>query len=61
MERRLFDLNHVERKLAQARLGEMLKETDPGHVALRLRITALIALLHPGRAAAMAWRMSFAR
>ena len=27
VERRLFDLNHVERKLAQARLGEMLDET----------------------------------
>jgi glycosyltransferase involved in cell wall biosynthesis len=61
VERRLFDLNHVERKLAQARLGEILEETESGHVALRLRIAALIALLHPGRALAMAWRASFAR
>jgi glycosyltransferase involved in cell wall biosynthesis len=59
VERRLFDLNHVERKLAQARLGEMLNETE--FRPLRLRIAALIALLHPGRALAMASRASFAR
>jgi glycosyltransferase involved in cell wall biosynthesis len=59
MERRLFDLNHVERKLAQARLGEMFDGT--GHVPWRLRIAALIALLHPGRALAIAWRARFAR
>jgi glycosyltransferase involved in cell wall biosynthesis len=52
VERRLFDLNHVERKLAQARLGEMLADTES--LPLRLRIAALIALLHPGRALAMA-------
>jgi len=59
VERRLFDLNHVERKLAQARLGEMLDRT--GHGPARLRVAALIAALHPGRALAIAWRASFAR
>jgi glycosyltransferase involved in cell wall biosynthesis len=61
VERRLFDLNHVERKLAQVRLGEMLSETGSRHLPLRLRIAALIALLHPGRGLAMVWRASFAR
>jgi glycosyltransferase involved in cell wall biosynthesis len=61
VERRLFDLNHVERKLAQARLGEMLDETGSWLEPLRLRIAALIAVLHPGRALAMAWRAVFAR
>jgi glycosyltransferase involved in cell wall biosynthesis len=59
VERRLFALNHAERKLAQARLGEMLDETRDA--PLRLRIAARIALLHPGRALAMAWRASLAR
>jgi glycosyltransferase involved in cell wall biosynthesis len=59
VERRLFDLNHVERKLAQARLGEMLDETASR--SLRLRIVVLIALLHPGRALAAASRASFGR
>jgi hypothetical protein len=61
VRRRLFDLNHVERKLAQARLGEMLDETSSWLEPLRLRIAALIAVLHPGRALAMAWRASFPR
>jgi glycosyltransferase involved in cell wall biosynthesis len=59
LERRLFTLDHVERKLAQARLGEMLGETPD--LPLRLRIATLIALLHPGRALAMAWRASLAQ
>lgn len=59
VERRLLDLNHVERKLAQARLGEMFEAS--GQAPQRLRIAALIALLHSGRALAMAWRASFAR
>jgi hypothetical protein len=59
VERRLFALNHAARKLAQARLGEMLDETRDA--PLRLRIAALIALLHPGRALAMAWRAGLAR
>jgi glycosyltransferase involved in cell wall biosynthesis len=59
VERRLFTLNHVERRLAQARLGEMFDETRDA--PLRLQIAALIALLHPGRALAMAWRASLAR
>ena len=57
VEHRLFDFNHVERKLAQARLGEMLD----GSGRERLRVAALIAALHPGRALAMAWRASVAR
>ena len=59
VERRLFDLNHVERKLAQARLVEILD--GAGHAPQRLRVAALVALLHPGRALAIAWRASFAR
>jgi glycosyltransferase involved in cell wall biosynthesis len=59
VERRLFDLNHVERKLAQARLGEMFDGAGPA--SQRLRVAALIAALNPGRALAMAWRASVAR
>jgi glycosyltransferase involved in cell wall biosynthesis len=57
VERRLFDLNHVERKLAQVRLGEMFDGT--GSAPQRLRVAALIAALHPGRALAIAWRARF--
>jgi glycosyltransferase involved in cell wall biosynthesis len=60
VQRRLFDLNHVERKLAQVRLAEMLAEPGSWHEPLRLRIAALIGVLHPGRALAMAWKASFA-
>jgi len=52
VERRLRSLNHVERKLAQARLRAMLGETPFG--ARYIRIAALIALLHPGRALQLA-------
>jgi glycosyltransferase involved in cell wall biosynthesis len=48
LERRLLNLNHTERKLAQARLREMLDDAPIG--ARRARIACLIALLHPGRA-----------
>jgi glycosyltransferase involved in cell wall biosynthesis len=61
VKRRLLDLNHVERKLAQARLGQMLGEAGSRQLPLRLRIAASIALLHPGRALAMAWRANLAR
>jgi glycosyltransferase involved in cell wall biosynthesis len=58
VQRRLFDLNHVERKLAQVRLQEILHE--PGSWFEPLHIVALIALLHPARALTIAWRAGFA-
>jgi glycosyltransferase involved in cell wall biosynthesis len=53
---RLFDLNHVERRLAQSRLRAMLSEIAPPFGAQHLRIWMLIAVLHPGRALKLAWR-----
>jgi glycosyltransferase involved in cell wall biosynthesis len=49
VRRRLFGLNHTERKLAQLRLLALLRQTAPS-VGLRLRMRMLIALLHPTRA-----------
>jgi hypothetical protein len=56
VERSLLRLNHVERKLAQARLQTLLRESGPRRAARRLRMALLIALLHPGRALGMAAR-----
>jgi hypothetical protein len=56
VQNRLLDLNHLERKLAQARLWTMLNETAPSLGVLRLRILLLIVLLHPARALNMALR-----
>jgi len=53
---RLFDLNHVERRLAQSRLQTMLREIDAPIGPLHLRILTLIAVLHPARALGFAWR-----
>jgi GT2 family glycosyltransferase len=54
-ERRLLALTHVERKLAQSRLSGMLHE-GRAPLGRHLRILLLLTLLHPGRAAKMAWR-----
>jgi glycosyltransferase involved in cell wall biosynthesis len=58
VQSRLFSLNHVERKLAQARLKAMLHEGGSGSSfgMPHLWILLLIALLHPARALSMAWR-----
>ena len=53
---RLFDLNHVERRLAQSRLRTMLHEIGAPVGLLHLRILTLIAVLHPARALGFAWR-----
>jgi glycosyltransferase involved in cell wall biosynthesis len=53
---RLFDLNHVERRLAQARLHAMLHEIGTPVGPRHLRILMLIAALHPARALGFAWR-----
>ncbi len=53
---RLFDLNHVERRLAQSRLRAMLHEIGAPVGPRHLRILMLIALLHPTRALGFAWR-----
>jgi glycosyltransferase involved in cell wall biosynthesis len=55
---RLFDLNHVERRLAQSRLQAMLHEIGAPVGPRHLRILMLIALLHPARAVGLAWRRS---
>jgi len=60
VQNRLFSLNHVERKLAQARLQAMLHECGSSPGPRHLRISLLIALLHPARALGMAWRASSA-
>jgi len=52
VETRLFALNHVERRLAQAKLRDMLDIAPFG--ARPVRIALLIALLHPGRALRLA-------
>jgi glycosyltransferase involved in cell wall biosynthesis len=56
LQRRLFSLNHVERKLAQKRLLEMLDETTGRLTPRQARLCLLMGLLHPGRALAMAGR-----
>jgi hypothetical protein len=53
---RLFDLNHVERRLAQSRLRTMLREIGRPIGLQHLRISMLIAVLHPARALSLAWR-----
>ena len=55
VEARLFRLNHAERKLAQLRLQALLAKID-GPSVQYARLVLLIALLHPGRAFATAWR-----
>ena len=50
MQDRLFALNHVERRLAQARLMAMLREIGTPAGLRHLRILILIAALHPARA-----------
>jgi hypothetical protein len=50
------DLNHLERKLAQARLWTMFDESAPSLGVLRLRILLLIMQLHPTLVLRMAWR-----
>jgi glycosyltransferase involved in cell wall biosynthesis len=64
VRQRLFELNHVERRLAQARLQATLREPglskSPRHLnARRLYAWALIAALYPPRALGMAWRTIF--
>ena len=56
VHRRAWSLNHLERKLAQSRLNAMLQA--PGLPAgRRLRLLALMTMLHPARAAAsLVWR-----
>jgi glycosyltransferase involved in cell wall biosynthesis len=56
VQRRLLGLNHVERRLAQARLAAMLGEIGPAAGPRYLQILALIAILHPARALGLAWR-----
>jgi glycosyltransferase involved in cell wall biosynthesis len=58
---RLFSLNHVERKLAQARLQAMLREAGPCFTPQHLRLCVLMGLLHPARALGMACRAISAR
>jgi glycosyltransferase involved in cell wall biosynthesis len=53
---RLFDLNHVERRLAQSRLRTMLREMGRPIGMRHLKVSMLIAALHPARALGMAWR-----
>jgi len=50
LQDRLFALNHVERRLAQARLMAMLREIGTPAGLRHLRILILIAALHPARA-----------
>jgi glycosyltransferase involved in cell wall biosynthesis len=52
---RLFDLNHIERFLAQARLRAMLREMAAPIGARHLGIALLIAALHPPRALSLVW------
>lgn len=55
VRRRLWRLNHVERKLAQWKLHALLRQ--PGiPVGVRLQIAILIGILHPSRALSLAWR-----
>jgi glycosyltransferase involved in cell wall biosynthesis len=57
VQSRVFSLNHMERKLAQRRLLEMLGSETTGRLPLRqVRLCLLMGLLHPGRALAMAGR-----
>jgi glycosyltransferase involved in cell wall biosynthesis len=57
VQRRLFSLNHRERKMTQLRLHAMLEKMgSPLGVAARLRIWLWIALLHPARALTLAFR-----
>jgi len=55
VQRRLFGLNHAERRLAQLRLQAMLHEIDSPLGPQYLRILMLIAILHPARAVSLAW------
>jgi hypothetical protein len=52
---RLFSLNHVERRLARARLRAMLREMAAPIGARHLCIAMLIAALHPPRALSSVW------
>lgn len=56
VQKRVLSLNHLERKLAQSRLGAMLQGAGLP-LGRRLRLLALITMLHPARAAGSAWRV----
>ncbi len=56
VRRRLFALNHVERKLAQMRLHALLRHFEAPGATSRIRMMMLFALLHPARACSLAWQ-----
>jgi glycosyltransferase involved in cell wall biosynthesis len=55
VQNRVFALNHAERKLAQEKLSAMLREIGRP-LGERLHMLLLMAMLHPARAASLAWR-----